>query len=340
MCKMHNERPLFSIVVPIYNVQKYVGKCVDSLCSQSFHDFEIILVDDGSKDDSGRICDEYASKFSFIKVIHKENGGIVSARQAGVEQSSGIYISCIDGDDWVSIDYFERFKQVIDTYHPDVICCGYYEAYSEVNIAIKHPNREGFYVREDLEKEIFPMLLCNSGGLSFSSSLWAKVFRKEIYQQQQLVSVRVSMGEDEACVKPTIFHSNSMFLFNEPLYYYRQNQDSVTRAPKIFSWDGPEIRAIHLKKQLNLDEFDLKNQLFRSLVFSVFTVAVSQFNSNKSAKEICNNIRNNLERPIYMEAINNCRFINCVKGSLRLFVLKHRIFILMRWYNARNIRRK
>ena len=95
---------LFSVIVPIYNIEKYIRRCIESVLSQSFADFELILVDDGSPDNSGAICDEYAEKDERIQVIHKENGGLVSARQAGIRVASGDYIFHLDGDDAVLPD--------------------------------------------------------------------------------------------------------------------------------------------------------------------------------------------------------------------------------------------
>ena len=91
----------FSVVIPVYNVEKYLSQCVDSILAQSFTDYELILVDDGAKDNSGKICDEYAQKDSRVKVIHKENGGLVSARQAGIKMAVGEYVFHLDGDDAV-----------------------------------------------------------------------------------------------------------------------------------------------------------------------------------------------------------------------------------------------
>ena len=94
----------FSIIVPVYNVEKYLRECIDSILCQTFTDFELILVDDGSKDESGKICDEYAEKDNRIKVIHKENGGQSTARNCGVKESSGKYIVFLDSDDFISED--------------------------------------------------------------------------------------------------------------------------------------------------------------------------------------------------------------------------------------------
>ena len=113
----------FSVVVPIYNIENYLNKCIDSLLAQTYGNLEIILVDDGSTDSSSSICDEYAVKDNRVIVIHKENGGLISARQAGAIRASGDYVACVDGDDWVDEKYFEKFADIIDGHAPDIVCC-------------------------------------------------------------------------------------------------------------------------------------------------------------------------------------------------------------------------
>ncbi len=328
-----SKKILFSVIVPIFNVGQYLRQCVESLIRQKYKNIEIILVDDGSKDDSSLICDEYEKKDNRIKVIHKDNGGIVSARQCGVELAMGDYIACVDGDDWVSDDYFLRFQEIIKKYTPDVVCCSYYNAYPNFNKITQFNYRAGYYSRQEMEEEIFPKLICDENLNSFSSNLWAKVFKKKIYQQQQLISRNVSLGEDDACVKPTIYHSASMYIINTPLYFYRQNYNSVSKSRKPFSWDGPQIRAEHLIKQMNLNNFDLKNQLYRSVCLSVFTVAVSQFNRNESEEKIRYDIIKNLNRPLYKESIKKCFFKRSLKGLFRLYVLKYRLLYIMKLWN-------
>lgn len=126
--------PMFSIVVPVYKVESYLPQCIESILSQTYTDFELILVDDGSPDNCGKICDAYAAQDNRIRVIHKENGGVTSARLAGAEAAVGEYIVCIDGDDWISPDYLSNFAECIREYAPDIVCCGFVEAYDNRTI--------------------------------------------------------------------------------------------------------------------------------------------------------------------------------------------------------------
>ena len=112
-----------SIIVPVYNVCDYLKDCIDSILAQSFTDFELILVDDGSTDGSGEICDEYVKRDSRIRVIHKGNGGVVSARKAGVAAAKGLYVGYVDGDDWIESDMYEKMVHYMREYDCDLVMC-------------------------------------------------------------------------------------------------------------------------------------------------------------------------------------------------------------------------
>lgn len=323
---------LFSIVVPVYGVETFLDKCVSSILSQKFTDFEVILVDDGSKDNCPAICDKYAQLDNRVKVLHKENGGVVSARQAGVEIASGEYIVFMDGDDWVSCEYLDYFASAIKRYSPDVCCCGHYDAWEDRNIKVLPNERIGFYNRKDLEREIFPHLISSVNKEGFSHHLWAKVFRRKIYYQQQLVSVAVSMGEDAACVFSTVFHANSMCVLHDCLYYYRQNPLSVTKLKKPFRWDGPQIIGEHLEKTLDVQYGDFRLQIDRHIVYELFIVAASQFRKQQRYNIIRKEIINALENPYYKDIILRCRYSKNWRNILFLATLKYRLTMIMKLY--------
>lgn len=331
---MEKNKLLFSIVVPIYKVEEYLKKCVDSILEQTYKEFELILVDDGSPDNCPKICDEYAQKDSRIKVIHKKNGGLVSARKAGLSVIEGEYVLCIDGDDWVDKNYLLIFEKAIKKYNPDIICCGSLLAFENKNIKWSISEKDEYYDRKKIEKEIFPILIENKTGKYFTPTLWAKVFRKDIYKsQQEKIDSKVNIGEDHICTKPTIYNSNSMVILKECLYYYRQNPTSMTKKPKPFLWEGPKLIGEHMEKQIPMNIFDFKEQVYRMTVHNVFNVAVSQFNQDKSYREIKKEIIENLKDEYYQEAIKNCKYKLFSKGALALFALKYRMFFLIYLYN-------
>ena len=118
-------KPLISVIVPVYNVEQYLPKCIDSILAQTYENLEIILVEDGTKDSSGVICDEYAAKDARIRVIHKENGGLSSARNAGMEIARGEYFGFVDSDDWIEPEMYENLMALAQKYDADVFVKGY-----------------------------------------------------------------------------------------------------------------------------------------------------------------------------------------------------------------------
>ena len=125
--------PKFSIIVPVYNVEDYLERCLDSIISQTFSNIEIICVDDGSTDNSGNICEEYADKEQRISVIHKENEGPAAARNDGLENIQGAYVSFVDCDDWLEPEMYTTMLQALNKEQADIIICGYTEDYAEKN---------------------------------------------------------------------------------------------------------------------------------------------------------------------------------------------------------------
>lgn len=324
----------FSLVVPIYNIEKYIKECLDSILSQTYLDFEVILVDDGSTDNCPLLCDEYALKDKRIKVIHKNNGGRVKSRQIGVEAASGDYIVCIDGDDWVSPDYLSQFANIIDKYNPDVVLCNSIYAYPDKNIVSQSILRKGYYCKEDLNKEIYPRLIYpNLKGESFPAQLWAKAFRKSLYIKYQLVNVKVEMGEDRACVIPTLYASMSMYVANFSGYYYRQIPTSITKTKKPLKVDGPKLIFEHLSKHVSLNKFDLANQLYQGTCHSLFNVCKSQFYNTAGYWRTRKIIGDVLNDPVYNECISNAKFKGSVTRKLMHYALKCRLYFLMFVYS-------
>lgn len=156
----------FSIIIPVYNTEKYLSQCIDSVLRQQCDNYEAILIDDGSTDGSPGICDVYAKNADRFTVIHKKNGGVTSARKAGVEIAKGDYIVPLDSDEWFADDYLQEMSKVIDQVHPDVIVGGWMTM-NDDDTGKKFDVKgfeKGMYSRERIESLIFPILFENGGG--------------------------------------------------------------------------------------------------------------------------------------------------------------------------------
>lgn len=324
---------IISIIIPIYNVKSYLVKCIESVICQTYKDIEIILVDDGSSDGCAAICDEYAKRDNRIKVIHKENGGLVSARKAGAEVATGDYLACVDGDDWIDVTYAEKFVEIIKEHNADIICCSYYVASDEGSRVVTFPMRSGCYSKADIEREIFPILI-HGGRKSFPIMLWAKVFRRELYVRQQLaVDNGICVGEDASCVIPCVVNANSLYVSHQLLYFYRVNPSSITKGKKAFDWNAPQLRGEHFEKQIDVNRYDFKAQLKRYVVHALFNTAVSQFNRKEKYGVIKKDIKLNLNKPYYKEMVKGCKFKDA-KMRLALWTLKHKAVLILKIYNG------
>lgn len=330
------EDVLFSVIVPVYNIEKYLEKCVDSILNNTYKNLELILVDDGSPDGCPRMCDTYSEKDKRVRVIHKKNGGLVSARQAGIEIATGDYVVCVDGDDWVSENYLELFYEIITTHYPDIICTGYVSVRDKVYTEhiLEYPL--GYYDKKKIIDKIYPILIEDEKGCYFIPQIWAKAFKKSLYKQQQLlVDSRISVGEDHACSKPCIYRAASMYLAEECPYYYRINTQSMTNKRKPFEWGGPKAIGLHFESQIDMSEYDFQEQVYRNVVHNVFNVAVSQFNQSKGYFEIKRDIKEHIKDEYYSKCIRRCKYKKDVKGNLARFALQHRLYFLMYLYNKR-----
>lgn len=227
---------LLSIIVPIYNIEQFIEKCIDSILSQSFTDFELILVDDGSTDSCGAICDRYAKADSRVSVIHKENGGLVSARKAGLRAASGIYVSYVDGDDWIDRDMYRYMIYNARAYGCDLVMCDVeHEHYTKKVLDITGKNLEtGYYNRKELEKKIFPIMLYSGTFYFFGiyPVIWNKLFRRDkLLKHQFAIDDNIKTGEDAACVYPYFLEIDSMyFMKDQYLYHYRHSSVQMTAA--------------------------------------------------------------------------------------------------------------
>ena len=145
---MREMQELLTVIVPVYNVERYLVQCVDSIINQTYKELEIILVDDGSTDASGRICDEYATKDQRIKVIHKVNGGLVSARKAGLTVANGNFIAFVDSDDWIDADMYEQLLGEMIQSDSDILASGFYKEYGEKASVVYDGMATGVYTRD------------------------------------------------------------------------------------------------------------------------------------------------------------------------------------------------
>ena len=206
-----------SVIIPVYNSAPYLKKGLDSVMNQTYRNLEIILVDDGSTDGSGAICDRYAERDVRAKVIHQENAGVAAARNAGLDAAAGDYIGWVDSDDWIEPQMFERMLDSAEAYRADIVICGRQEIYPERCFL------SGWQQLDVLNKEQAIALLGEDDLVK--SYLWDKLWRRELFEDIRIPELRVF--EDMAVMYQLFMRAEQVVCLPEVLYHYRQREGSI-----------------------------------------------------------------------------------------------------------------
>ena len=205
---------MVSVIVPVYKVEKYLAKCIDSIINQTYRNIEIILVDDGSPDNCGRICDLYESENRNIRVIHKQNGGLSEARNAGIEIAKGTFILFVDSDDWIEPGMVEHLVQLLQTHNADISVCGYFE-----------DSESAIYTITDVEDELYiygsgteAVKALNYNGGKIGTVAWNKLYRSELFTDFRFDVGRLN---EDVFIMPKLFYSaNCVVVSTQKLYHY------------------------------------------------------------------------------------------------------------------------
>lgn len=209
--------PKISIIVPVYNMEKYLRQCVDSILAQTFKDFELLLVNDGSKDSSPQICDEYAAADARVRVIHKENSGQADSRNIAIKEAKAPLIGFVDSDDWIDPDMYETLYNTLVSTGADISICGYYMSY--VNKEVTYCSGEGVTI---FDRDQAMLLLLRDKKLK--SFLWDKLFRREVITADMPKSYRY---EDYSTLIKWFASADKVSMCFRPEYHYRQRQGST-----------------------------------------------------------------------------------------------------------------
>lgn len=299
--------PVFSIIIPVYKVEKYIDECVQSVLGQSFRDFELILVDDGSPDGCGAILDGYAAADSRVRVIHQQNGGVAKARTVGAHAAVGSYIMNIDGDDYIENNSLALLAEKIEKFSADVYCFGYYslsggteeEHLPDMDEGVVQ-NRDALYRRIifDREKPFFTF--------GVFPSVWSRVVKRELYlKRQSMIDEKITLGEDFAVTIPIMFEAESIYVIRRPLYCYRVVPGSISRRynENAMHCVAMIIKAFNEADCIPMDSYGLKEQLGAYCVYSLFNHIFLFVRQNKSFEAFM----------AYMRTIDES-IISCIKN--------------------------
>lgn len=280
------KQDLISVIVPVYNVEKYLEECINSIINQTYKNLEIILVDDGSKDNSSRICDELSKKDSRIRVIHKENGGVSDTRNVGILNSTGKYIQFADSDDFMEDNMIETlYKDIVES-KAEVAMCSYYLFKNGIKTTDANYEKE-IYNKEQILGEI---LLDEK----IRSYAWNKLFKKNLFDEIQFPNGKVF---EDIYIIPRVLEKSEKVVFNNtPLYYYRQREGSILHK------QTNELRLEYIKAALNINK-EIENNfsnLKQYCAYNIAHITIKTYN-DIGFFDMRDLIENNIIKDLYMQ---------------------------------------
>lgn len=276
-------QPLISVIVPIYNIERFLDKCVTSIINQTYKNIEILLIDDGATDSCPSICDSFAEKDSRVVVYHKKNGGLSSARNYGIERINGEYFCIVDGDDSIRNDYIEVMYNLIKN-EPDAdfTMCSYLYIWGDGRTKrtknFEYPDDTVF--KDTGEAALLKMLY----GKIYSPSTWSKLYRTDRFTAK--FDPSYSVGEDVLALTDMFYKSKLLVLSNQPCYYYYQNERSLTNFfnPKVL-FDNVRT-ASEIYKKCEKFSPEIKKAAAYYLVEKNFIVLMKFYGHSECAEQI------------------------------------------------------
>ena len=272
-----DNNPYFSIIVPVYNVERYLKRCIETIIVQEFQDFEVIIIDDGSTDNSSKICDELSKNDERIKVIHKKNEGLGMARNTGIDIAKGKYILFVDSDDYILPDLLRDVHETMEQYNPEIIFYGFKRVNSNGKVYFElNPNtsKRIYDKKEEIINEILAEFISNSNNkIGLNISAWNFCIDNNFFKKNNLkfVSEREYISEDVYFYMDMFKYLSKVCFLNKPYYCYCQNESSLTTSYRIDRFQKSKYfyRTMQeLAKEYNYGEM-IERRLYGAFIASV-----------------------------------------------------------------------
>ena len=321
-----------SVIVPVYNVEDHLVKCLDSIINQTFKDLEIILVNDGSTDNSAKICDDYAEKDARIKVIHQQNSGVSTARNRGIDLAAGDYITFVDSDDWLELQMYEKMLEIAQQETiVDVIMCDFKNIKKNSEVEITAEIRKGLYSKEEIILELYPTLIVteNFGRIPIVS-VWSCLFKNSFLKDNNIeFDGKLFYSEDYLFMAEVMVKAKSFYYYKGNYFYnYLQYEESRSKKFQPVWWENLLYLNQELKKLFDDSvDFDFSRQLKLQLLHSVLDISSSIYKSNTLKwSEKLNELRSVLKQKEISMSFCNLRLKKQRKAQrIVLFFIKHRM---------------
>lgn len=331
-----------STIIPIYNAEKYLRRCLDSVISQSYANIEIILVNDGSTDNSGVICDEYKQNDTRIKVLHKQNSGVSEARNSALDLVEGDYIHFVDADDWIEKDTYKKLVQLIDLDNTNYDIIKFYGYNSNNDIINKIPFK-GCYSDKELEDIILSYVgSLNFGGLFIMGVPWLYLINNQLIQDHHIrFNKDLSRCEDRLFIITTLLQAKNLLIIDDVFYHYETSAGSLSNKYDSFRWEQEKLYLTELQREYSkcksshfVDNANSRivNEYYLRALISVDNEFFSQ-NTN-SFKQHYSNIKKILNDPALVSKSENIKTEKLdLKRKISLFLIKRRYSFLLSTFN-------
>lgn len=325
--------PKISVIVPVYNAEKYLEQCIDSILDQTYKNLEIVLINDGSTDKSGKICDGYAKSDNRVRVLHLENGGVSNARNKGIEISTGDYITFVDADDWIDMDMYSGMLEIINEEKTDVVMCSFFKTNgNELNQPIIFPwESPKVFLDDEIKNLLIPSFVApiykegRKAQLNMGS-IWRCLFNSETIKRKGIkFDTRIRCQEDLVFLLQVLNKSSRVISLNIPYYYYRIDAESITQN---------YIKDLYTSLQLAIEniseifhngnyDFDISKQLRWRIVSKVLN-SIYNTCAPKSPHNLMERIK------LSKHYVKNSSFRNNISiADYKYFTLKQRVLITL-----------
>lgn len=280
---------LISIIVPVYKVEAYLRRCLDSIVNQTYRNLEIILVDDGSPDNCPAICDEYAAKDSRVKVIHQKNAGVSAARNAGLDAAIGDYIAFVDSDDWIELDTYEVALSKLSNEKLDIVAFGYFCEFSDWSDVHKMVDENDF---------IDNIMCCEE-----PPNVWRYLYRREIFNELRF---EIGVLYEDILIIPDIFDRVQRFgLVSKHFYHYNQeNIHSIMHLSNRYFEEYVRVRAY--QKMIGYCRKHDREEAYKIIVAKTYRLGLRCYIHNMVKRNLSDSERKNLWDIVYKTNSLNC----------------------------------
>lgn len=288
-------KPLLTVVIPVYNVEKYLNRCLESILIQGWKNYDIILVDDGSTDHSPQICDNYVKTYDFISVIHKENGGLSEARNTGLSQAKGEYVYFPDSDDWLEPDTFIALAEALESQKFDIISFNREFVKSEEDAIVS----DSVVTKVFEGKDAFVEMLKHSYITGFAND---KIYRKSLFMDHDILFPKGKYYEDLGTNYKLFLSAKKVYATNQKYYHYLiDNPDSITQSWNekkfidMFGFYKEVFYSDFVRSQLNQEEFHI-SQLYYVNGLTHILASLYKAKLHKNYSEITSEVKQELEK--------------------------------------------